>query len=163
MVEVGSHLVRGGQGQRRAVEENRMSAKAEVKFKVYNFKMFNLQKSFFKKFYLKQETLAAPCKQESVGSREQWPSCPLKGRGWLAHRYHPAPLASTTILHRPSMRMLLLRGTLTWEGSCSRVFYKPEHRPAVGLKERHLLQKQQRLPQSGLGWVVHYINTHMYT
>lgn len=66
MLEVGSHLVRGGQGQRRAVEENRMSAKAEVKPKVYNFKMFNLQKSFLK-ILLKTRNSSS-----SLASRKAW-------------------------------------------------------------------------------------------
>lgn len=75
-----------------------MSVNAEVKSKVYNFKMYNLQQSL-KKIYLKQETLAAPCKWKGLGSREQWPSYPLKGKAGLhtgtpLFPWHPPPFST---------------------------------------------------------------------
>lgn len=102
MVEVGSHLVRGGQGQRRAVEESRVSANAEVKSKVYNFKMFNLQKSFLK-ILLKTRNSSSSLqagRRELQGAVTKLSS---QGKRLACTQVPPCFLASTTVLHRPSM------------------------------------------------------------
>lgn len=136
-----------------------MSVNAEVKSKVYNFKMYNLQQSL-KKNLLKTRNSRCSLQVERRGLQGAVAKLSSQGKGWVAHRYPTVSLASTTILHRSSMWMFLLRENLTWKESCSQVFYKPWPQTCCGTEGETLATKTTEAQGTLEGWVVH---THKHT